>query len=168
MRKVFPPSPPETPRSGLRPLRIRELGAAVGVEVETIRYYEKAGLLPSPVRSDNGYRAYGQEHVQRLAFIRHCRSLDMSLADVTQLLGLMDNPAADGAVVDALVQQQIARVRMRLTSLKALEKQLLALQGRCAAPSHGEHLASECPVLHELVVAAKGEACACHADRQEA
>ena len=96
MRKVFPPSPPETPRSGLRPLRIRELGAAVGVEVETIRYYEKAGLLPSPVRSDNGYRAYGQEYVQRLAFIRHCRSLDMSLADVAQLLGLMDNPAADG------------------------------------------------------------------------
>lgn len=113
MRKVFPPSPPETPRSGLRPLRIRELGAAVGVEVETIRYYEKAGLLPSPVRSDNGYRAYGQEYVQRLAFIRHCRSLDMSLADVAQLLGLMDNPAADGAGVDALVQQQIARVRMR-------------------------------------------------------
>ncbi len=168
MRKVFPPSPSETPRSGRRPLRIRELGAAVGVEVETIRYYEKAGLLPSPVRSDNGYRAYGQEHVQRLAFIRHCRSLDMSLADVAQLLGLMDNPAADGAGVDALVQQQIARVRMRLTSLKALEKQLLALQGRCVAPGHGEHLASECPVLHELVVAAKGEACACHADRQDA
>ena len=168
MRKVFPPSPPETPRSDLRPLRIRELGAAVGVEVETIRYYEKAGLLPSPVRSDNGYRAYGQEYVQRLAFIRHCRSLDMSLADVAQLLGLMDNPAADGAGVDALVQQQIARVRMRLTSLKALDKQLLALQGRCAAPCHGEHLASECPVLHELVVAAKGEACACHADRQGA
>jgi hypothetical protein len=92
----------------------------------------------------------------------------MSLADVAQLLGLMDNPAADGAGVDALVQQQIARVRMRLTSLKALEKQLLALQGRCAAPGHGEHLASECPVLHELVVAAKGEACACHADRQGA
>ena len=147
MRKVFPPSPPETPRSGLRPLRIRELGAAVGVEVETIRYYEKAGLLPSPVRSDNGYRAYGQEYVQRLAFIRHCRSLDMSLADVAQLLGLMDNPAADGAGVDALVQQQIARVRMRLTSLKALEKQLLALQSRCAAHGHGEHLASECPCL---------------------
>ena len=168
MRKVFPPSPPETPRSGLRPLRIRELGAAVGVEVETIRYYEKAGLLPSPVRSDNGYRAYGQEYVQRLAFIRHCRSLDMSLADVAQLLGLMDNPAADGAGVDALVQQQIARVRMRLTSLKALEKQLLALQSRCAAHGHGEHLASEGPVRHELVVAAKGEACACHADRQGA
>ena len=92
----------------------------------------------------------------------------MSLADVAQLLGLMDNPAADGAGVDALVQQQIARVRMRLTSLKALEKQLLALQSRCAAHGHGEHLASECPVLHELVVAAKGEACACHADRQGA
>ncbi|MDO5652581.1 MAG: Cd(II)/Pb(II)-responsive transcriptional regulator [Brachymonas sp.] len=154
------------PAPGERPLRIRELGAAVGVEVETIRYYEKTGLLQEPARSDNGYRAYGQVHIERLAFIRHCRSLDISLADIQQLLQLMNTPQADGSGVDAVVQQQIARVRTRLASLKALEKQLLSLQSRCAAQHHGEHLASECPVLHELVVAARGEACACHGDRQ--
>ena len=149
-------------------MRIGDLAESTGTAVETIRFYEREGLIPAAQRADNNYRVYTAAHAERLAFIRHCRSLDMSLADVAQLLGLMDNPAADGAGVDALVQQQIARVRMRLTSLKALEKQLLALQSRCAAHGHGEHLASECPVLHELVVAAKGEACACHADRQGA
>ena len=149
-------------------MRIGELAKQSGCDVETVRFYERERLLDAPAREANGYRCYTEAHLVQLNFIRHCRSLDMSLADVAQLLGLMDNPAADGAGVDALVQQQIARVRMRLTSLKALEKQLLALQSRCAAHGHGEHLASECPVLHELVVAAKGEACACHADRQGA
>lgn len=144
-------------------LRIRALGEATGVEVETIRYYEKIGLLPEPARTGNGYRAYGQRHVERLAFIRHCRALDMPLEDIRQLLGWMDNPAADGAGVDRLMEAHLARVRSRLYSLQALEKQLLALQGRCAANGAGQHLAGECPVLHELVEAARGEACACHA-----
>lgn len=54
-------------------MRIGELGQATGVDIETIRYYEKAGLLPNPARSGNGYRAYGRAHLERLAFIRHCR-----------------------------------------------------------------------------------------------
>ena len=145
-----------------RPLRISELAAAVGVDSETIRYYEKTGLLPPPARSDNGYRAYGQAHVQRLAFIRHCRSLDIPLADIQQLLALMDDPNADGFCADSLVQAQIERVRTRLHSLHVLEKQLMALLGRCNADGQGQHSAAECPLMHELVVAAQGEACACH------
>ncbi|RYY59833.1 MAG: MerR family transcriptional regulator, partial [Comamonadaceae bacterium] len=58
---------------------------AAGVDVETIRYYEKAGLLPPPAREANGYRHYAQPHLQRLAFVRHCRALDMPLADVRSL-----------------------------------------------------------------------------------
>lgn len=143
-------------------LRIGALGKAAGVDVETIRYYEKIGLLPEPARGENGYRCYGHAHLERLAFIRHCRALDMSLADIRQLLGLMANPLSDGAGVDALVQAQLERVRTRLRSLQALEKQLVALQGRCAAHGAGEHLSSQCPVLHELVEAARGEACVCH------
>ena len=122
MRKVFPPSPPETPRSGLRPLRIRELGAAVGVEVETIRYYEKAGLLPSPVRSDNGYRAYGQEYVQRLAFIRHCRSLDMSLEEIKTILGLRAAPQQDCAEINAMLDAHIVSVEERIAALLHLKQ----------------------------------------------
>ena len=104
------------------PLRISELAAAVGVDSETIRYYEKTGLLPPPARSDNGYRAYGQAHVQRLAFIRHCRSLDIPLADIQQLLTLLDDPKADGFCADTLLQLQLngcAPVCIACTCLKS-------------------------------------------------
>ena len=101
-------------------MRIGELAQRTGVEVDTIRYYEKSGLLPSPPRQGNGYREYGEQHIERLAFIRHCRALDMSLTDIRQLIELMANPLSDGAHVDALVQAQLARVQNRLQSLQAI------------------------------------------------
>ncbi len=139
-------------------MRIKALSEATGVQVETIRFYEKQGLLPSPARTDNGYRTYAAPHLERLAFIRHCRALDMPLADVQRLLDLTDAPAGDCADVDLLVEAQLARVRARLKSMRALEKQLVQLRSRCS----GEHAHGECGILHELVAAAHGEACACH------
>jgi Cd(II)/Pb(II)-responsive transcriptional regulator len=146
-------------------MRIGALSQATGVDIETIRFYEKSGLLPAPARSENGYRAYTQQHLERLAFIRHCRALDMSLADVTLLLDSLQSPdAARLAEVDALVAAQLAKVRARLASMQALEKQLVALRERCDA-DHAHH---GCGILEELVAAAHGEACACHgSDRPE-
>lgn len=143
-------------------MKIGELAAASDTSVETIRYYEREHLLPAPARSSSNYRQYTHAHLERLAFIRHCRALDMSLADIRQLIDLMANPLSDGAEVDALVQAQLTRVQSRLQSLQALEKQLRTLQSRCATYATGQHLSGECPVLHELVVAARGEACVCH------
>ena len=60
-------------------MKISELSRATGVDVDTIRYYEKSGLLPPPARQANGYRHYGDAHLERLAFVRHCRALDMPL-----------------------------------------------------------------------------------------
>lgn len=137
-------------------MKISDLARATGVDVDTVRYYEKAGLLPAPAREANGYRHYGQPHLERLAFVRHCRALDMPLADVKRLLSALDGQG-DGEV-DALVQDQLARVRARLHSLQALERQLVALQSRCDA-DHAHH---PCGILQELVAAAQGEACACH------
>lgn len=140
-------------------MRIGALSQATGVDVDTIRFYEKSGLLPPPARSDNGYRAYTQNHLERLAFIRHCRALDMSLADVSVLLGSLDSrDPAELAQVDRLVASQLGKVRARLKSMQALEAQLVALQNRCDA----DHDAHPCRVLEELVAAAHGEACACH------
>jgi Cd(II)/Pb(II)-responsive transcriptional regulator len=139
-------------------MQISQLAQATGVDVETIRYYEKQGLLPAPARLDNGYRNYGLSHLERLAFIRHCRALDMPLASVSQLLGFLDEPTGDCHEVDALVADQLARVRARLESMRALEKQLLQLQARCG----GDHALGQCGILQELVAAAHGEACACH------
>lgn len=141
-------------------MRIGELGLAAGVEVETIRYYEKTGLLPAPARRPNGYRAYGPLHIERLAFIRHCRALDISLADIRRLLDFVEHPESDCRDIDLLIDAQLARVRARLQSMQALERQLTALRGRCGA----SHLAGDCGILHELVAAAHSEACVCHGE----
>lgn len=140
-------------------MQIKALSDATGVDVDTIRFYEKQGLLPAPARRANGYRAYEPAHLERLAFIRHCRALDMPLTEVQQLLAMLDDPAGHGGHVDALVDAQLARVRARLRSLRALEKQLQRLRERC----HGDAGGQACGILDELVSAAHGEACACHA-----
>ena len=138
-------------------MQIKELSQATGVDVETIRFYEKQGLLPTPARRENGYRVYEAVHLERLAFIRHCRALDMPLLDVKRLLGLVEASEENLGEVDVLVDQQLVRVRARLKSMRALEKQLLQLRARCSG-THDGH----CGILDELVSAAHGEACACH------
>ncbi len=144
-------------------MRIGELGRATGVDIETIRYYEKTGLLPPPARQPNGYRTYGPEHLERLAFIRHCRALDMPLAEIKRLLDFAAHPETDCGDINRLIDGQLARVRARLKSMRALEKQLAALRAHCEAG----HVAAECGILHELVAAAHGEACVCHAESEK-
>ena len=139
-------------------MRIGELAEFTGVAVETVRYYEKSGLLSPPARAANGYRLYEAAHLEGLAFIRHCRALDMPLTEVSQLLNFVDRPASDCGDVNLLVDNQLARVRARITSMRALETQLVALRKQCAAT----HATNDCGILHELVLAAHGEACACH------
>ena len=137
-------------------MKISDLSRATGVDVETIRYYEKAGLLPAPAREANGYRSYGGPHLERLAFVRHCRALDMPLADVKRLLDFVGGVRDERGDIDALIAAQLLRVRARLKSLRAMERQLTALRDSCDA----DHATHECGILHELVAAAHGEACA--------
>lgn len=141
-------------------MRIGELASATGVEVETIRYYEREGLLQPPTRRANGYRAYGKTHLEQLAFVRHCRALDIPLAEVRRLLEFVEHPAKDCGDIDHLIDEQLSRVRARLKSMRALERQLGQLRKQCDAG----HRASECGILRELVAAAHGEACACHGE----
>jgi DNA-binding transcriptional MerR regulator len=141
-------------------MKISDLSRATGVDVETIRYYEKSGLLPAPPREANGYRHYGPQQLERLAFVRHCRALDIPLADVKALLDFAQGEPDTGGNIEALVEAQLKRVRARLKSLRALERQLAQLRDRCDA----DHATHECGILHELVAAAHGEACACHGE----
>jgi Cd(II)/Pb(II)-responsive transcriptional regulator len=143
----------------MRSMQIKQLASATGVDIETIRYYEKQGLLPEPARKENGYRDYDTTHLERLSFIRHCRALEMSLSQVAVLLGFVDQPGEGCEEVNLLVDQQLVKVRARLQSMQALEKQLLQLRARCI-DERGTHA---CGILTELVAAAHGEACACHA-----
>lgn len=79
-------------------MRIGELARNTSCDIETIRYYEKSGLLDEPARNGAGYREYQARHQERLQFIRHCRSLQMSLADIRVLLDLRSNPSAGAKV----------------------------------------------------------------------
>jgi Cd(II)/Pb(II)-responsive transcriptional regulator len=139
-------------------MRIGELAAQAGVDVQTVRYYEREGLIEAPARTAAGYRSYGPAHVERLNFIRHCRSLDMALADIKRLIALSRDKTVSCDEVNGLVHVHLKRVRAKRAALAALEKQLAALDAQCASG----HRVADCGILEELIHAAHGEACACH------
>lgn len=112
-------------------MRIGELAKSTGISVETIRYYEKIGLLPEPHRDQNGYRAYRGAHLDRLQFIKRCRNLDMAQDEIRELIRLAEQPEADCSGVDALLARHLMHVRERLRELASLEKTLEQLQQAC-------------------------------------
>lgn len=131
-------------------MKIGALAAATGTAVETIRYYEREGLLPPAPRSDSNYRLYGSEHTERLSFIRHCRSLDMTLDEIRVLLRFKDAPGEDCGDVNALLDEHIGHVAARIRELKQLERQLKALRETCPVVQAAGH----CGILNELAHAA--------------
>ncbi|MBA3597769.1 MAG: Cd(II)/Pb(II)-responsive transcriptional regulator [Methylibium sp.] len=131
-------------------MKIGELAKATRTPVETIRYYERERMLPPAPRSDGNYRIYAAVHAERLAFVRHCRSLDMTLDEIRLLLRLKDAPGDDCGEVDALLDEHIGHVATRIHELRQLEKQLKTLREQCAGPSDVAH----CGILNELKQAA--------------
>ncbi len=129
-------------------MRIGELATLADCPVQTIRYYEREGLLSAPARSDGNYRVYSPEHSERLTFIRNCRSLDMTLNEIRSLLNLRDHPQDDCASVNGLIDAHIQHVQARVAGLQALQEQLLELRQRCATAQEVEH----CPILQQLQV----------------
>lgn len=127
-------------------LKISELAAATGSSSETIRFYEQKGLLPLPARSASNYRLYGEEHVKRLQFVRHCRSLDMTLEEIRRLLAFRDAPGEECNSVNDLLDRHIADVTTRIEELKALQMQLVDLRSQCGHT----RLSGECGILREL------------------
>ncbi len=127
-------------------MKIGELSKKTGTTVETIRFYEREGLLPEPERTESNYRTYGDSHAQRLLFIRRCRGLDMTLEEVRTLLGFRDRPDQDCSNVNALIDAHIGHVTQRIKELRSLERQLRDLRASCAA----SNLAQNCGILNEL------------------
>jgi len=112
-------------------MRIGELAQVALCTVETIRYYEKEGLLGTPARTAGNFRVYGPEHVERLRFIRNCRALDMSHAEIRTLLGLADRAEQGCGAVNDVFDQHIAHVNERIRELTQLKRQLAGLRQRC-------------------------------------
>ena len=127
-------------------MRIGDLSESTGTAVETIRFYEREGLIPAAQRADNNYRVYTAAHAEQLAFIRHCRNLDMTLDEIRTLLRLRDAPSPDCGEVNALLDEHIGHVAQRIRELRALEKELKALRARCSSP----HPIDECGILNQL------------------
>jgi Cd(II)/Pb(II)-responsive transcriptional regulator len=127
-------------------MKIGELAQAADTAVETIRFYDREELLPEPARTQSNYRTYGPEHVERLVFIRHCRSLDMALDEVRSLLRFKDSPEDNCAGVNDLLDEHVRHVAERIRELRVLEKQLKALRDRCTEAD----AASSCGILMEL------------------
>lgn len=126
--------------------QIGELARLAGVPVETVRYYESLKLMPKPPRSQGNYRMYAEGHLERLSFIRHCRSLGMSIDEIRHLLRVRDRPDADCSEVNAVLDEHIEHVGERLAELQRLKRQLLALRERCQSASRG----ANCGILAGL------------------
>ncbi|MGE0254914.1 MAG: helix-turn-helix domain-containing protein [Alphaproteobacteria bacterium] len=124
---------------------IGELARASGCKAETIRYYERIGLLPEPDRRPSGYRAYGDGDVQRLRFVRQGRALGFTLDDIRRLLALADRPNEDCAAADRLCSAQLRDVREKIEALKRLEGELSRILVQC----RGGWIA-DCRVLEAL------------------
>jgi Cd(II)/Pb(II)-responsive transcriptional regulator len=127
-------------------MRIGELAKRADCPVETVRYYEKAGLLAAPRRSGANYRDYGAAHLERLAFIRRCRALDMSLPEIRTLLEAIERPGADCAPVDEVLDEHIGHVAARIADLNALKEELDAIRAHCA----GGQPAKACGIVETL------------------
>lgn len=130
-------------RSGLK---IGELARRTDCPVETIRYYEREGLLPQAARNPGNYRVYDGKHLERLRFIRHCRHLDMTLDEIKLLLKFCDAPQESCFEVNALLDEHIGHVTERVTELLALEKRLKQLRLLCKRAQ----ATKDCGILNEL------------------
>ncbi|NMM39141.1 MAG: Cd(II)/Pb(II)-responsive transcriptional regulator [Glaciimonas sp.] len=139
-------------------MRIGELAKRSNCDVETVRFYEREGLLEEPAREANGYRRYTETHLVQLSFIRHCRSLDMGLPDVRRLRSFQANPELACDEINQLIDGQIGRIHHKVKSLRLLEQQLHTLRDTC----HVNQKASECGIMRNLAQAAEGEGCSCH------
>ncbi|MEO5340924.1 MAG: MerR family transcriptional regulator [Magnetococcus sp. MYC-9] len=139
-------------------MRIGELARRTGCDVETVRYYEKEGLMAVPGRDAAGYRLYATRHLEDLQFIRHCRSLGMRLAEIKLLLDFRHDPQQDCDRVNTLLDAQIVRVEEQRRAMHTLLEQLHLLRAECASRQQ----VAECGIMRNLNQAAKGERCLCH------
>ncbi|MBR9910283.1 MAG: Cd(II)/Pb(II)-responsive transcriptional regulator [Gammaproteobacteria bacterium] len=128
-------------------MKIGELAKITDCSVQTIRYYEKEGLISANARSEGNFRLYDHRSaVERLLFIKHCRRLDMSLSDIQQMLRLKDSPSAQCDDINQLLARHLEAVEKRIADLESLHHQLQVLQHACSAGRTVE----QCGILQNL------------------
>src|ERR1700680_4003769 len=126
-------------------LTIGHLAKATGTKVETIRFYEKTGLLPAPARTEGNYRAYAADHLNRLSFIRRVRDLGFSLEQVRELLALADDRSRSCSAIDAIATEHRLEVERKIRDLQALKAELDRLIDQCSCGTF-----AECRIIEAL------------------
>lgn len=126
-------------------LPIGEMSRQTGVNIETIRYYERIGVMPRPVRTEGGHRAYTTDQLKRLAFIKRSRELGFSLGEIRALLDLVEEGAYTCSEVHGMTIKHLSAVRKKITDLRAMERVLKDMAAEC---SRGD--VPECPIVDSL------------------
>lgn len=130
----------------MQTLTIGQVARQAGVGVETVRYYEREGLIPAPPRTASGYRHYPLDSIRRLAFIRHAKALGFSLADIRELLALRAEPGASSEPVKQLAEAKLIEIKEKILALQRMAETLEHLIEQC--PGHVPTV--ECPILDAL------------------
>lgn len=134
-----------------------EIAKQVGIDSETVRFYEAERLISKPKRLDNGYRSYSKENLVELKFIQHCRSLGIGLDEI-KVLKNIKGQSIDCSQANEIIQKNLELIEQKMKELKNLRTQLKALSESCFSTG----AASDCPIVKSLTSAAEGEDCACH------
>jgi len=127
-------------------LRRVDVARATGCNLETIRYYETAGIMPDPPRSAKGYRCYDSTHVRRLKFVMRSRDLGFSLEEIRGLLGLVDHRTQTCAQVQTVAESHLQDVQAKIADLRRIENVLSETVARCTGDA-----APECAVIDALL-----------------
>jgi MerR family copper efflux transcriptional regulator len=127
-------------------LTIGQVARQADVGVETVRFYERRGLLEEPPRRRSGYREYGEDAVTRLRFIRRAKQLGFTLKEIKELLALRRDPSTPGADVKRRAEDKIADIDLKIRSLQRMKKALVKLTAACS----GHGTSAECLLLDAL------------------
>ncbi|MCL4732895.1 heavy metal-responsive transcriptional regulator [Patescibacteria group bacterium] len=127
--------------------RIKELSQKTRVTSQTIRYYEQRGILPAPARAENGYRAYTDDDVERLNFVRRARQLGFSLENIGEILTIRDKLIPPCDYVLDLIEDRIAEVQTRIHELELLRDELIALRDTEQRVTQASTTECICPIL---------------------
>jgi Hg(II)-responsive transcriptional regulator len=127
-------------------MRTGELAAHAGVNIQTVRFYERRGILPKPERTSSGYRVYSPEAVRLIRFIKRAQELGFTLVEIEDLLRLRHNRRSSCAAVKSAGQAKMSSVEAKIASLKAMKRALAVLLASCERNDRDR----ECPILEAL------------------
>ena len=127
-------------------MKIGQLSKVSGCSIQTIRYYEKEGLLNLPSRSEGNFRLYDDKALKELEFVKHCRSLDIPLADIKTLLELKNKPEESCSSINNLIANQLELVNQRIKELKALKSELQIMKKACSS----DNTVEKCGIMRTL------------------